>query len=897
MCATHVVAICAYNAALYAFPSAFRREWGDDMRRTFVDRLEESVQHKDDRLSLGWLARELFNVSLSGLKERARDIVHGRSARPHQSKSTGVHVFSFSDIRYAFRLLGRAPGFTALTILVLAGGLGLSTFTFSFLHTAMIRPLPLDQGAQIVRIDPVRRGRLEGVDAADVREFRASLHTMRDVGGYMSREILVGAEGDRRVVDATVTDPVLFTVARTHALMGRTLRPADSDPGAEPVIVLSYRTWEVVFGADTSLLGRTVPLNNVMTRVVGVMPKGYGFPVAAEAWLPLPASTMNMRQPGLESLRLVARLNPDVSHARASSEATTVLQRLLVARDTAFARDPIAVQVESFPSVQFGEERALVFTTLNVLAALILLLALVNVTNLLLARANERMRETAVRLALGASTGRLVMQGMWETILLCLGGGIVGTVGAAWGLSAITRWTRANMEDNLAFWWVWQMDHITLITAGAFVTVAIAVLGAVLSSRTTRMNAREVMQDGSARAGAKREGRLSRILVITQVTTVTVLMFFGAMSGLIAQRAMKLDPGFDPKHLLQGGIMPPVARYASAEARAQLYRTAYARLAEDDAFDGVIMRNTLADQESDAGRFALRDARGTAILPSAHILSVLGDFSTVGVRVVTGRSLGPNDDASRAPVVLISQSLANRQWKGRSPIGAELRLAGVGDTTVFRTVVGVTSDVLLGNPLSRRRTSDAIYLPLLQSDREYTAFIARYKTTEVAGRQAILEALTSIDPLLMPDSVQSYEEFLKKLGLIAVSVAKLFAGCFGFALLLALVGTYGLMSRSIGLRTREVAVRRALGATDAGVTRLLLGEGGRQLGVGTLVAAPILLIMGLVSEHFVPISGWLTLSVGVVVSLSIVGLVLAATYVPARKTVAVSLRDALRGDG
>ncbi|MBK6486192.1 MAG: hypothetical protein IPF98_04815 [Gemmatimonadetes bacterium] len=178
------------------------------------------------------------------------------------------------------------------------------------------------------------------------------------------------------------------------------------------------------------------------------MPAGFGFPVASEAWMPLPASTYALTEPGLASLRLVGRLAPGASHASASAEATPLLRRIVAARDTATAARSVEVAVESFPSVQIGEERTLVFTVLNVLAALILLLALVNVTNLLLARANERVRETAVRLALGATTGRLVMQGMWESVLLCLAGGIVGTAGAAWGLEEITRWTRANMEGT-----------------------------------------------------------------------------------------------------------------------------------------------------------------------------------------------------------------------------------------------------------------------------------------------------------------------------------------------------------------------------------------------------------------------------------------------------------------
>lgn len=850
------------------------------MRLTFASRIAAEGSHAG---STPWrlVAREVADVLASGYRER------------FHSNARQLRMVHAQDIRYALRLLGRSPGFTLLTVLVLAGGLGLSTFTFSFLHTAMIRALPLSEGDRIVRVDQVVDGRRGGVDAADVAGLRDGLRTIRDLGGFTSRDLVVGREGNRRIVGATVADPALFTVARTPAMLGRTLLAADAAPGAEPVIVLSYRTWEVVFGADRALLDTHVPLNGVSTRVVGVMPQGFGFPVASEAWVPLPGSTLSGTPAGLESLRLVGRLAPGISHELAAAEVGPMLQRAVALRDTSGTTRSIAAAVESFPAVQFGEERALAFTVLNLLAALILLLALVNVTNLLIARANERLRETAVRLALGASTARLVMQGMWETVILCVAGGIVGTAGAAWGLGAITRWTQANMEGNLAFWWVWQADRVTLLTAGAFVTVAIAAIGAVTSLRATRTNVRAVIQDGSARGGSRRDGRLSRALVATQVTTVTVLMFFGVMSGVVARRVVTLDPGYDVTNLLQGGIDPPEARYATAADRGALFRNVQARLAEHQALDRVILRSTLADHGSAGGRLVLRDAQATGTVPTAHVEATLGALSTLGIEVLEGRALDATDDAGRAPVVMVSRSLATRLWHGRSPVGDQVRLAGVGDTLQWRTIVGVTSDVPYGNPLSRDRSADAIYVPLLQAGIARAVVIARYRTSEVAGREALLQAFGAVDPLLVPDGVQPFAEVLRKVGLIATSVSQLFGACFAFALLLAVAGTYGLMSRSIGMRQREIGVRRALGASNASVTRLLLGQGARQLGVGTLVAAPLLGGVGFGFMHFFPVSGWFTAAAGLAVSVAIVAVVLAATWVPARQVLRVTPRDAL----
>ena len=799
-------------------------------------------------------------------------------------------VLIISEIRYAFRLLGRSPGFTLLTLLVLAGGLGLSTFTFSFLYAAMIRPLPLSEGDRIVRLTRMENGKRRPVDIVDVAQLRSSMRTVREVGGYIQREVMFGRDGDRRVLTTTVADPALFTVARTPALLGRTLLPADAAPGAEPVVVLAYRTWEVVFAADPIVLNTLVAIDGVNTRIVGVMPSGFGFPVTQEAWLPLPVSANDA--PGQEFVSVFGRLAPGVTRAEAAAETSALVQHAIAARAT--PNQPSirhAIAVESFPAAQIGEERTIVFLTLNVLAALILLLSLVNVTTLLTARANERIRETAVRLALGASAARLAVQSVWESLILCIGGGVAGTALAAWGLDAITRWTRANMEGSLAFWWVWQMDRVTLLAAAVFVTIAVGVLGTVVSVRATQTNVRDVMQDGSARGGSRREGRLARMLVATQVTTVTVLMFVAVLSGVMARRVMKLDPGYDPARLLQVSLSPPADRFATDDARAAVFRSVQAQLADHDGIDGALLRTTLAAR-SDSGRFALRgDERGA--LPTAHIVAAMGAMSTLGIEVVQGRAFHVHDDRRQPPVVVISRSLAARYWPNRSPLGDQVRLAGVDDSQAWRTIIGIVTDIPYGNPLSRDRSADAIYVPLLQAGVMNAQVIVRYRTNEIAGRQALNQVFATVDPLLMPGFVYRAAEVIEKSGMIAMGLTKLFGVCFAFALFLAIAGTYGLMSRSIALRTREVGVRRALGATEGTAMAMLLAQGARQLGIGTLAAAPILAIAGVAATQLLPLDGVLTATVAVLVSFAIVAVVLLTTWLPTRRVLRVPLRDAL----
>jgi predicted permease len=803
-------------------------------------------------------------------------------------------MLHWQDVRYAFRLLRRSPGFALLTVLVLAGVLGLSTFTFSFLYTAMVRPLPLGEGDRIVRLTQLEGRRRTTVDVVDLAALRASMGTVRDLGGYTKREVILGREGDRRVLTATSTEPNLFAVARTPAFLGRTLLRSDAQPGAEPVIVLAYRTWQAAFGEDRSIVDSHVAVNGTSTRVVGVMPDGFGFPVTQDAWLPMPSTVTTSTLAGREYVSVFARLAEGATQTQAAAEATAILRRAIADRDTsARAAAQAAFAVESYPAAQIGDERTIVFTGTNLVAGLILLLALVNVTTLLAARAHERVRETAIRLALGAPTRRLVMQGMWETIILCTAGGIVGTIGVGWGLETITTWTQANMPGSMAFWWVWRLDRVTLLSAGAFVTVAIGVLGSVVSRHATRTNVRAVMQDGTPGSGARRDGRLTRALVATQVAVVTVLMFVGVLSGVMTRRMIGIDPGYDATNLIQAYVTPSVERFATRDARAKVFRGVQTQLDAQSEVAAAMLRTTLTKKGSESSRFVLREHVGATQPPTANIVGTFGSLSTLDIHLVQGRSLIDADDLTRPLVVLVSQSVATRHWPNRSAVGEQLQLPGVGDTLQWRTVVGVVSDIPYGDLLSRDRSADAIYIPLLQADAPSANVFVRYRSNEIAGRQALNQAFGAVDPLLVPDGVYRASEVIAKSTLVATGLTKLFGGCFAFALLLAVAGTYGLMSRSIGLRTREIGVRRAIGASDAVVTQLLLRQGARQVGIGTLIAAPALVMAGAAATYFLPLGGVATTVTGMAVSSTILLVVLGATWLPTRRVVAVPLRDAL----
>lgn len=811
------------------------------------------------------------------------------------------NLLAWSDIRYAVRLLAKTPLFTLMTIVVLGGGMAVSIFTFAFLRTAMVAPLPLPEGERIVRVlGTAADGRSQNLTAADVARIRPGLRSLSGVGAYTEVGAALGQGTGARPVSIIATEPSLFATARTTAAFGRTLDASDAVAGAEPVLVLGERLWQSAFGGDPAIVGQLVAVNGIATRIIGVMPAGFGFPVFSEAWAPIDRALLDPASAGSVPLGVFARLAPGVSRESAESELSVVLARVRADHPVPVEAEPgpSGIVLRSFPMAQFGEDGPLLLAVLNLLAGLILLLACINVGNLLLARASERHREMALRQALGAPRARLVMQNLWESVILCTLGGAAAIGIAVAGLDLIDGWSQANLQGNLAFWWRWGYDPSVVWAAAGFVTVAVVLLGGLVSIRATSERFHETLRDSTAQAGDRAGGRLARWLVVTQVVAVTVVMFAGGLAAIVGKRVLDIDLGYDASRLMSAGIALPQERYPD-DSRVWTAQLALAdRLEQQAGVAGVLLRSPLAELGDGEAVF---DVAGRAVEPAerprAYVQAVLGSLTPVGVPVLEGRGLEAADATNSAPVAVVSRAVATAHWPGSSAIGRQIRLSGLeGPDAPWRTIVGVGGDVPMGNPLSRDRSALAVYLPLGQVPVRRLNIVVQHAGSETAARVAILETLVELDPLILPDQVASLEEMLTKSALMATATARMFGGCFLFALLLSISGTYGLMARSIARRTREIGVRRALGASDGTVLRMLLWQGSRQLGVGALVALPLTGLGGWAFSQVFPIGAGVAVGTAVVVSLVVALTVLLATWLPTRRAIQMDPSEVLRAE-
>lgn len=802
------------------------------------------------------------------------------------------------DMRYSLRLLLKSPAMSALTIAVTAGGLGVSVFTYSMLNSMMLKPLPLPQGDRIVRVMAVAPdGRSNLLDAVDLQPIRESVRSLELVGVWESEHRLLRGGATPRAIFVELVDPQMFAVAATPAFLGRTLLAADAQPGAEPVVVLGYHLWQGEFGGDAGILDRVVELSGVATRIVGVMPEGFGFPVWASIWQALPGDALRYVARGERFPNAFARLAPGATAAQADAELHAIMQRWRREQplpDDGGEPPAVSARVLAFPVAQMGDEAHFVFVILNLAASSILLLACINVGNLLVSRAVERGRETTIRVALGAPRWRLVLQMMGESTIIAMLGGAIALWIADRGLRWLDGFMRSIAPDGRPFWYTWGLDLDTVLAAGAFVLATIVLTGGIPAWRATRAATDAVLRDGARGTLGSGAGRVTRALVVVQVAVIAVLMFLGGTSAYLTQVIADIDFGMDTDGVLVSTVGLPEDRYLTDEARLTFFARLQRELEQQAPVAAVVLRSGVADGMGRGSEIAIDGERyGSPLMqPRAAVTAVAGDLGTIGVRLVSGRLLaldGPGDGRS----ALVSETLAREQWPGRSPIGQRLRLGDASRDSDWYTVVGVVSDVVVGNPFSRDRHARSVYVPLAAIAPRSASAVFRHAGDSRAAVLALHATVEAIDATVLPGRIVDFDEMFQAMGRMTALATRVLAACFGFAMLLAVTGIYGLTSRSVVQRTQEIGIRRALGATEGRVVRLFLRHGGRQLVQGLGIALVVGAIASVAASRLLDMNPMIYVVGAVAVPAIITAIVLLAIYIPTRRAVRLEPSAAL----
>jgi predicted permease len=593
--------------------------------------------------------------------------------------------------------------------------------------------------------------------------------------------------------------------------------------------------------------------------------------------------------PGRTLLEVYARLAPGVSAEAAEAELTALLKSLAQQRSGADAANPVAADVTTFQRAMWGSFGPRAFAVLNALAISILLLACVNAGNLMLVRTNERLKEIAVRIALGAPRWRLVAQMMLENVIICVVGGVAAVVLAGRAFAATNGFLSTLVESEMPYWWRWSLDGTAIVGAGVFILGTILLVSILPTFGLSSVDPNTVLRDGTHGARGRSAGRVSRALVTIEVVLISVVLLAGGTVAVFAYRMANFDWGIDTTDLYMTEIQLPADTYAAPEARVSFYTRMLAEVREQSGVEAAKIKRELGRT-----RFAVDDYERSSDYPVAQLVTMSETPSEVMTTLLEGRDFDSRDSATGARTAMVSEALARIYWPGQSALGRRITVMNADGSADERTVVGVVRNIRYDPTTANEASLAAIYAPLPQLTVARVQLVIKHRGGEAAVRNALYAALRNVDAGVPAGRVMAYRTALDQATMFARTLTNLFIGCGAFAILLAMTGIYGLSSNTVVQRTYEIGLRRAMGASNRSIIALFLAQGGRQLAIGLLISALLsigtLFLLAQMAELAAPVVAVM----GIAVVLAVSGLVLISIYVSVRGAIRREPSVALR---
>ncbi len=760
------------------------------------------------------------------------------------------------DVRLALRGFQRAPGFTAVAILSLGLGIGVNVAIFSMVNMLLLRPLPVQDAGRLAIITSQQKGGFampvfSYADYRDIREQTAGQFS--DLLAYYAGLDGLSADGRAdRVMTHYVTGNY-FTLLGLKPALGRVILPSEGKvEGADPVLVLGYSYWKQRFASDPNVIGKRVLLNGQPVTVVGVAPDqfhGVQALVDIQCYVPLGMASNSAGFPSISdnrsirNLYILGRLAPRVSLNQAQTKLKIVSQRLAAAHPNDLAGITITAQPQLSGKIPNGEGLPAISAFFLALAALVLLLACINLANLLMVRAGARQKEIAMRAALGGSRGRLIRQLLTESFLLTIFGALAGVLLSVWTCSALGSLKVQGVPLYLDF----SFDgRVLAFTLGA-ATLAGLMLGILPALRGSRANLAAVARDGGQHNSGGRQ-RMRSALVMGQVAASFVLLLVASLLTNNLHATRRMDLGFDPRNVANFSMDPHHVGYNETQGR-RFYQELLRRvraLPEVEsaglAISGPLSPFTLPMQVQPQGYAAPNGQPAPTVF--FDVVSP-GFFQTLRIPLLRGRQFLPSDNQNAPLVAMVNQTLAERYWPGQDPIGKKIQR--MADPTHWVEVVGVLKDVTyLAIPQFRQ---PYVFFPLEQSYVPIQTLRVRYRGATDTALAEVRKEIASLAPGLPVASMETMRQQIESSpGFVGLRLESGFAAVLGLlGLSLALLGIYGVVSYTAAQRTHEIGIRLTLGASAGDIRKLVLGRGLLIIGVGlptglllALAAAPIL---------------------------------------------------------
>jgi macrolide transport system ATP-binding/permease protein len=801
------------------------------------------------------------------------------------------------DVRFAARQLRKSWVFTSTAVAVLALGTAASVAIFTFVDAALLKPLPYRNPSGLVGVfGSIPLFERSNLSYPDYLDFKKRNTVFRSLEVYQANGYLLSGASVAQIARGARVSDSFFRTLGVAPVLGRDFYSGEDQPGAQRIALLSYAAWQARYGGSRGVLGQTVVLDGSPHVIIGVLPREFYFPPVggAEFWTALhPAGDCDLRR-SCHGLFGVARLKDDTSVQSALANVKAIAKQL-EAQYPNTNRDQGAT-VATLATVIVGDVRPILLVLL-IGAGLLLLIASVNVASLLLVRSESRRKEIAVRSSLGASAGRILRQLITEGLVLVVAGSVSGLALTSGTLHLLTKLIPANLMSRMPFWQDLGWNGHLLAFAGC-----VALLTAVLFSFTPALHLSwSGFQAGLAESGRGSAGsawrRLGSKLVVVELATATVLLVGAGLLGQSLYRLLRVHLGFEPDHLVTLNVALSGPSYGTDDEILALTKMMFDRIRSIPGVTsaGIARRGVPLDGNSNTIWFRVlgRPWHGEHCEAPSRSISP-GYFRTLGARLSRGRYFREDEDASKPQVAIVNQALVRKYFAGEDPIGKQLAYISIPVKPL--EIVGVVEDVKEG-PLDEA-IPPVLYIPFEQEVRDNFALVVRTGVSEESLLPQLAATIRQIDPAIVSYRGVTMMEKIhdSQSAYLHRSSAWLVGGFAGLALLLGVVGLYGVIAYSVSRRTREIGIRMALGATGGSVYRLILKKAGglTALGIGAGLVAS-LGATSLMRSLLFGVRSWdVPTLAAVAVTLAVAAL--AGSFLPAYRAAAVNPMEALRGE-
>jgi putative ABC transport system permease protein len=806
----------------------------------------------------------------------------------------------WQDIRFGLRSLRKSPGFSAISVVALALGIGAGTAIFSVADALLLKPINLPDPEHLVIMLEQAPGQ-SGIDATGVApanflDWKTQSKTMDEMSLWMWDSVnLTGTDRPEKVQGYAVSSN-FFSIGGAQPILGRTFLPEDGQQGHGDVVILSYGFWLARFGANSQIVTSTIHFDGKPYTVIGVMPPSFRFPISAEVWLPLNFPDRLWTRRDWRALVAIGRIKPGLKPRDASTEINGIEQRL----GEAYPSNLRGWHVVVTPIREFevGTDAEGNTYLLLIAVGLVLLLVCANIANLQFVRGAGRVKEIAIRAALGGSRWRIVKQLLTESILLGLAGAALGFLVAEWTIRLILLDIPAEKSNTIAGWESIRLDWRALLFSICVAVTAGILAGLLPALQSSRVALSETLKEGgrSSTTGRSRH-RVRNLLVVLQVAVAVVLLALGGSLIRKFRGILDANRNYRPETLLTMELNLPASKYGKPEQVQAFFDKALERIAALPGVEGAATTTTLphfAGHSTHVFSIEGRPWTNPAESENADFECVSPSYFRVfGVPLIRGRELTDQDISTSPPVVVISQHLSRAYWPHEDPIGHRIRIGAADDPHYpWMTIAGVVGDLQMDS--SNPALDSVIYIPYPQYPRVYASFAVRTSGNPATYVSAVRSAIATVDPDQPVFGVKSMSELLREGNMDVITAAQMMGALGMLSLVLGALGVYGVMAYVVADSKNELGIRMAMGAVRSNIMKLIISRGMLLVAAGLLIGIPISIMSIPLAGSFIPGIGhadWVSLATA---SLLLATVAFVACLIPARRATRVDPIVALR---